>query len=124
LKVKIKKDLIEGILGYSQDMHPNEIILLLRGDHGTAIEVNEVMIPPFAIHGPTFSEFKPHMIPFDLSILGIVHSHPSGALKPSIYDLNHFYGKIMMIVAYPYHSKKDTAIFDGEGRSLPFKIIS
>ena len=63
-----------------------------------------------------------YMIPFDLSILGVVHFHPSGALKPSVYDLNHFYGKIMMIVAYPYQSVEDVAIFDREGQKVSFTV--
>jgi proteasome lid subunit RPN8/RPN11 len=123
LEIKVKNDLIEGILAYSRDMHPKEFILLLRGESEGDIEVNEVVIPPLAVHGPTFSEFKPHMIPFDLSIVGLAHSHPSGVLKPSIYDLNHFYGRIMMITAYPYRSIEDAAIFDRDGRTLPFKTV-
>jgi proteasome lid subunit RPN8/RPN11 len=98
------------------------MILLLRGKVGDEIEVDEVIVPPSAVHGQRLSSFQPYMIPFDLSILGVVHSHPSGALKPSIYDLNHFYGKIMMIVAYPYRSVEDVAIFDGKGDELPFTV--
>jgi len=122
VKLKVKNDVIEGLLAYSRDMHPKEMILLLRGKVGDDIEVDEVVIPPSAVHGQRFSLFQPHMIPFDLSILGIVHSHPSGALEPSVYDLNHFYGKIMMIVAYPYRSVEDVAIFDGKGQKISFTV--
>ena len=122
LELKVKKELMEGLLVYSRDMHPREIILLLRGKVREDTEVDEVIIPPSAIHGQGFSVFQPHMIPFDPSILGIVHSHPSGALKPSVYDLNHFYGRIMMIVAYPYQSVADIAIFNGKGQEISFTI--
>ena len=122
--ITIKRTVVDGILAYSRDMHPREMVLLLRGEHDNDFQINEVVIPPSAIHGSGFSTFQPHMLPFDLSILGIVHSHPSGALRPSTHDLNHFYGKIMMIVAYPYSSVEDIAIYDGRGRTVPFKIIS
>jgi len=124
LIVTIKRTLIDGILAYSRDTHPKEILLLLRGEHDNGFQINEFVIPPSAIHGLGFSTFQPHMIPFDLSILGVVHSHPSGGLRPSVHDLNHFYGKIMMIVAYPYSSTEDIAIYDGRGRTIPFKVIS
>jgi proteasome lid subunit RPN8/RPN11 len=121
-KLKVKNELIEGLLAYSRDMHPKEMILLLRGKVGEDVEVEEVIIPPSAVHGQCFSSFQPYMIPFDLSILGIVHSHPSGMLEPSAYDLNHFYGRIMMIVAYPYQSVEDVAIFDRKGQEVSFIV--
>jgi proteasome lid subunit RPN8/RPN11 len=124
LALKVKNELIEGLLAYSRDTHPKEMILLLRGKVENDVEVEEVIIPPSAIHGQRFSVFQPHMIPFDLSMLGVVHSHPSGVLKPSTYDLNHFYGRIMMIVAYPYQSVKDVAIFDKQGQKVPFIVTS
>jgi proteasome lid subunit RPN8/RPN11 len=124
LALKVKNELIEGLLAYSRDTHPKEMILLLRGKVENDVEVEEVIIPPSAIHGQRFSVFQPNMIPFDLSMLGVVHSHPSGVLKPSTYDLNHFYGRIMMIVAYPYQSVKDVAIFDKQGQKVPFIVTS
>jgi len=63
------------------------------------------------------------MLPIDLSIIGTAHSHPSGVLKPSITDLNKFYGRIMIIAAYPYRTEKDLAVFDGEGKRIGYKII-
>jgi len=123
LTITIKRTLIDGILAYSRDTHPKEILLLLRGAKDNGFQINEFVIPPSAIRGLGFSTFKPDRIPFDLSILGTVHSHPSGELSPSTHDLNHFYGRIMMIVAYPYSSIEDIAIYDGRGRAVPFKTI-
>ncbi len=123
MNIQVKEELIDGILMYARDFHPKEIILLLSGSTEDIIEVNEVILPPAAVRGLSFSEFQPYLLPFDLSILGLVHSHPSGALTPSIYDLNHFYGRIMMITAYPYQSIEDIAIFNAQGRTIPFKSV-
>lgn len=124
MKVRVKKELIDGILSYSRDMHPREIILLLRGKAGNDIEVNEMVMPPGAIQGLGFSGFQPHMLPFDLSIVGVVHSHPSGSSSPSVHDLNHPYGRITMIAAYPYRSVDDVTIFGKGGQMLPFEVVA
>lgn len=124
MKVRVKKELIDGILSYSRDMHPREVILLLRGKAGNDIEVNEVVMPPRAIQGLGFSGFQPHMLPFDLSIVGVVHSHPSGSSSPSVHDLNHPYGRITMIAAYPYRSVDDVTIFGKGGQMLPFEVVA
>jgi proteasome lid subunit RPN8/RPN11 len=63
------------------------------------------------------------MLPIDFSIVGTMHSHPSGALRPSTTDLNHFYGKIMIITAYPYRSEQDIIVLDGEGNNVNYEII-
>jgi proteasome lid subunit RPN8/RPN11 len=49
--------------------------------------------------------FKLHMLPIDFSIIGTVHSHPSGIPIPSKADLELFdkYGKIHIIVASPFN---------------------
>jgi proteasome lid subunit RPN8/RPN11 len=87
------------------------------------IVVNDVQIPPLATHGNNFSTFPLHMLPIDFAIIGIAHSHPSGALQPSVTDLNKFYGRIMLITAYPYQSQNDIAVFDREGNKLEFRVL-
>jgi len=122
--VYVKRSVIRSILEYASACHPKEGVLLLRGKidrKGTWIE--EVELPPLSIHGAGFSSFRADMLPIDLSIIGTAHSHPSGVLKPSITDLNKFYGRIMIIAAYPYRTEKDLAVFDGEGKRIGYKII-
>jgi proteasome lid subunit RPN8/RPN11 len=105
-------------------LHPREAILLLKGKVDKhRIMVNDAQIPPLATHGNTFSTFPLHMLPIDFSIVGVAHSHPSGALRPSVTDLNKFYGRIMVITAYPYRSEKNLAIFDREGKPLKYEVI-
>jgi len=104
--------------------HPKEGILLLKGKISRdKIVISEVVIPPLATHGKGFSAFPPHMLPIDFSIVGVAHSHPSGVLTPSVNDLNRFYGRIMVIAAFPYQSERDVAVFNSEGKTLKFEII-
>jgi hypothetical protein len=45
--------------------------LLLRGKKKKdAIKVSDLVIPPLATHGNSFSSFPFHMLPIDFSIIG------------------------------------------------------
>jgi len=123
-RIIMKRSVLESILSYARACHPREGILLLRGKtKRDVIEVNEVLLPPLSVKGKFFSAFPLYMLPIDFSIVGTAHSHPSGALSPSIRDLNSFYGKIMIIAAYPYRSENDIIIIDGEGKTLNYEIV-
>lgn len=123
-RIIMKRSVLESILSYARACHPREGILLLRGKtKRDVIEVNEVLLPPLSVKGKSFSTFPLYMLPIDFSIVGTAHSHPSGALSPSIRDLNSFYGKIMIIAAYPYRSENDIIIIDGEGKTLNYEIV-
>lgn len=123
-EVLIEQSIIDSILSYAQIVHPREGILLLRGESDKQkMLVNGVLIPPLANHGYNFSTFPLHMLPVDFSIMGTAHSHPSGILTPSIGDLNNFFGKIMVISAYPYMSEQNLAIFNREGSPIHYSII-
>jgi len=120
----LKRSVIENLLSYARGVHPTECILLLRGKVAeNEVFINDTVIPPFATHGKGFSAFPLQSLPIDFSIVGVAHSHPSGVLAPSINDLNQFYGRIMVIVAFPYHSEHDIAVFNREGKALKFKVI-
>jgi proteasome lid subunit RPN8/RPN11 len=122
--VLIKQVVIDSILSYAQHFHPREGILLLRGKADKhRVMVDDVLIPPLATHGYSFSNFPLHMLPTDFSIMGTAHSHPSGVLSPSVGDLNNFYGRIMVITAYPYQSEQNVAVFDREGAPIKYEII-
>jgi proteasome lid subunit RPN8/RPN11 len=120
----VKRSVVDSILSYAQMFHPNESILLLKGKSDKKkLVINDVQIPPLATHGNTFSSFPLSRLPIDFSVIGVAHSHPSGALRPSVVDLNKFYGKLMLITAYPYQSEQNIIILDRQGKKLSYKII-
>ena len=103
--------------------HPNEGILILKGKSKRGqIHIDGLVIPPFSYTGPTFAGFPHSFLPFDSSYVGIVHSHPSGSAKPSVTDLNNFFGLVSVIVKSPY---KNECIFawDSNGNSIPLDIV-
>lgn len=122
-KVSLKKDVRDGILSYCKMKHPNESILILRGKSKNGnIMIDALIIPPFSNSGPTFAGFPHSFLPFDLSYVGIVHSHPTGSAKPSITDLNNFFGLISLIVKSPYEDN-DIFAWDSNGKTVELTII-
>ncbi len=123
-EVLVEQSVVDSILSYAHMFHPRESILLLKGKiEKTKIVVSDVQIPPLANHGSRFSSFPLSRLPIDFSIVGVAHSHPSGTLRPSNSDLNHFYGRIMFITAYPYQSEQNIVILDHEGKQLKYVVI-
>jgi len=121
--VVISRSVVESIISYARASYPKEGILLLKGRvKKDKIEVDEVEVPPLAVHGRSFSNFPLHMLPIDFSTVGTAHSHPSGALRPSVGDLNNFYSRVMVITAYPYSSEEHIAVFDKDGKTVRYEI--
>ena len=92
-KILLEKKVLDSILSFCKMKHPNEGILILKGrSKNGEIKINGLVIPPFSETGPTFAGFPHSFLPFDMSYVGIVHSHPSGSAEPSVTDLHNFFG--------------------------------
>jgi proteasome lid subunit RPN8/RPN11 len=101
---KIQRKCLDIILEGAKSIYPNEFGGLLRVDTQEKHTITEVILLPGTISGGSQAIFKLHMLPIDFSIVGTVHSHPSGIPRPSQADLDLFdkYGKIHIIVATPF----------------------
>ena len=122
-RVLLQKSVLDSILSFCQMNHPDEGILILKGKSKNGeITVNGLVIPPFSEIGPTFAGLPHSFLPFDLSYVGIMHSHPSGSAKPSVTDLHNFFGLVSMVARSPYD---DDSIFawDSNGNSIPLSIV-
>ncbi|MFP3984636.1 MAG: Mov34/MPN/PAD-1 family protein [Candidatus Bathyarchaeia archaeon] len=119
----ISRELLEAILENALSVYPRETILLLRGKVKKGrIEITDFVMPPMATHGKGFSSFPMYMLPMDFSLVGSVHSHPSGTAKPSVEDLNHSFGKIMMIVTYPFGGRENVAVYKRSGEEVALRL--
>lgn len=121
--VLLPREILDAIYAGAKQLYPRESFLMLRGKKrkGT-ICVTDLLLAPFAVHGRGFANFNPYMLPGDVSLVGTVHSHPSGNISPSHVDLNHFFGRILMIVGYPFEGEKCIAVYDSNGEKLPLQI--
>ena len=102
---KITKECLDLILEGAKSIYPKEFGGLLRVDTTSKHTIIEVILLPGTISGGSQALFKLHMLPIDFSIIGTVHSHPSGIPLPSRADLTLFdkFGKIHIIVATPFN---------------------
>lgn len=123
MRVEVSREVLDSIITYALTLHPREGVLLLRGrvERGV-IKVEDLLIPPFATRGRGFSAIPLFYLPIDFSIVGTVHSHPSGNLNPSAEDLNNAYGRIVMIIAYPYRGLENLAAYSKDGKRLPVSL--
>jgi len=64
------------------------------------------------------------MLPMDFSVVGTVHSHPSGNIQPSYVDLNHMVGRILMIVGYPFVDERNVAVYGSDGEKLALNVVA
>ena len=120
---KIKQDCLDIILESAKSIYPREFGGLLRVDSKFKHTIIEVILLPGTISGGSQAIFQLHMLPIDFSIIGTVHSHPSGFPNPSNADLTLFdkYGRIHIIVASPF-DEYSWKSYDYSGKEIDIKI--
>jgi proteasome lid subunit RPN8/RPN11 len=123
LVVSMSGELLDAIFEGAKRLYPKETFLLLRGKkRKDEIRVSDLVVPPLAVYGYGFAHLPFHMLPVDFSVVGTVHSHPSGNINPSNVDINHFFGRVLMIVGFPFAGSQNVAIYDSKGEKLPFQV--
>ena len=121
--VSMSAELLDSIFEGAKRLYPKETFLLLRGKKSKdAIHVSDLVVPPLAVYGRGFANLPFHMLPMDFSVVGTVHSHPSGNINPSSVDLNHFFGRVLMIVGFPFVNVQNVAVYNSKGERVPFKV--
>ncbi len=120
----LTRQLVESILSFSKEKHPDEMLLLLRGKKkGNDILLYQAVFPQFAYSNWHSATYNPLHLPIDFTILATAHSHPSGVKLPSQVDLLHPYGKFMLISGFPYENADDIAAFDARGNIVQWGIV-
>ena len=109
------------ILAASKDAYPNEFGAFLRAERGV---ITELLLIPGTVGGKRHAIFQFHQAPFDPSVVGTVHSHPSGAFHPSDEDRLLFgkFGGLHIIAGRPY-DESTWAAWDNQGRQIPLEVV-
>jgi len=117
----IRKKTLRMILEASKSSYPEEFGAILRAEKGV---INELMLLPGTISGERSALFKLHMLPIDFTVVGTVHSHPSGGCYPSGADLDLFrsFGFVHIITCYPY-DRDSWAAFDALGEPRELRVV-
>ena len=119
----IERKCLETIKQASKDLHPREFLALLSTGRKKDV-ISELVLLPQMVYGKRHATFNIYMAPFDRSIVGTVHSHPSGNASPSEGDLLTFqkHGRIHIIIAYPYEDDTWRA-YDYTGKEIYLEIV-
>jgi proteasome lid subunit RPN8/RPN11 len=121
--VHIPSNILDAIYAGAKELYPRESFLMLRGKKSKGIiHITDLVLAPFAVHGEGFAHFNPYMFAGDYSLVGTVHSHPSGNISPSDTDLNYFFGRVLMIVGFPFQGKHCIAAYNSEGLKVPIEV--
>jgi len=117
----IKKRVLKMILEASKSSYPEEFGAFLRAEKGV---IKELILLPGTVSGERHAIFRMHMLPIDFTIVGTVHSHPSGACYPSDADLQLFskYGWLHIIVCAPY-DRNSWAAFNIRGEPIELLVV-
>jgi len=123
IAVVMSREVLDSIFISSKELYPRETVLLLRGKKKKdTVYITDLLVPPLATYGYGFANLPFHMLPMDFSIMGMVHSHPSGNKTPSDVDANNFYWRIMMIAGFPYETEQDIVAYNCNGEKIQIKI--
>jgi len=121
---------LDLVLGAAADSHPNEYMGLLRGERASevgldreGVVITEVLVVPATETNPVSATVKTSLVPNDFDVVGSVHSHPNGVLRPSDTDLATFSrGRVHIIVGAPYR-ERDWRAFDREGHRRDLRVL-
>jgi proteasome lid subunit RPN8/RPN11 len=117
----ITRRALSSALASARSSYPNEFGGVLRADPPGVI--SELLLLPGTTAGRRHANFHLYMLPADLTVVGTIHSHPSGALHPSDADIRLFrnWGRRHIIVGAPYGPGSWRA-YDGNGEEVRLEV--
>lgn len=117
----IRRKTLRMILEASKDTYPKEFAAILRAEEGV---IEELLLLPGTISGDVHAIFQLHMLPIDFSVVGTIHSHPSGNYQPSDADRQLFshFGRVHIITGYPY-TERTWRAYDHYGEPRAMDIV-
>lgn len=118
----ISRQVLDSALAGARSSYPNEFGGVLRAEPPGVI--GELLLLPGTTAGRRHANFQLYMLPADLTVVGTVHSHPSGALHPSEADLRLFrnWGRRHLILGAPYGPGSWRA-YDGNGQETSLEVV-
>ncbi len=117
----IRRRTLKMILEAGRSSMPNEFGAILRAEGDV---IDQLWLIPGTESGESAALFRLHMLPVDFSIVGTVHSHPSGGCWPSGADVELFrrFGYVHLIVCEPF-GPDNWACYDGNGEERPLEVV-
>ena len=117
----IRRSVLELIMAAARENYPNEWSGQLRAKEGV---IHEITMLPGTLQGRDNALVNLWMMPVDFTVVGSVHSHPSGNFSPSDADREFFqkFGTIHIIAGRPYNLRTWQA-YDWNGEPIDLAIV-
>ena len=117
----IRRRTLQMILEAGRSSYPNEFGAILKAEEGV---INQLWLLPGTESGESAALFRLHMLPIDFSVVGTVHTHPSGGCRPSGADIELFsrFGYVHVIACEPF-GPGSWACYDGNGERRDLEVI-
>jgi proteasome lid subunit RPN8/RPN11 len=117
---KIKKNVFLDIMDAAKNNYPNEFASLLGGNKEKQL-INEFVVPPF-ISDNFSASLNLYALPIDNSIIGSIHSHPTGKCLASIADLSLFSKYLVNIIVYWPFNQTNFVAYNSKGKRIDVLI--
>ena len=120
----IARDLLRALLDSAREVDEGaggrEFVAVLRENDGV---IREFLFLPFT-STPGSASLRYDLMPLDPHVAGSVHSHPTGALRPSEADLRFFPapGRYPIIIGAPF-SETSWRCFTSDGRPYDLEVV-
>ncbi|MBM4237791.1 MAG: hypothetical protein FJ151_04825 [Euryarchaeota archaeon] len=117
----IDREVLDTINEASRSSFPMEFLATLRAEKGV---ITEILLLPGTISREYSGEFRLHMLPIDLSVVGTVHSHPSFSNEPSEADVALFgrFGSTHIITCAPFDMGSWKA-YNFKGEEVELEVV-
>jgi len=119
---KIKKNVLDSILAFSKSFYPNEFSALLFCDLDTHV-IKDIYFLPGTCSNDHSAYLRLDLAPISLSLVGSIHSHPTGKGKPSLADLNFFSSKDINIITYFPFCLDCYECYNSKGEKISLEIV-
>ena len=115
---KIKRSLIEDLFESAKNYYPDEFMCFLSGNKKEQIIEEFVFLPNTS--GRNYASIYDSVIPIDATMIGSVHSHPSGRAMPSDADKKFFRRYLINIIISIRENKIN--FFDKDGKEIQVQV--
>lgn len=119
-KWKIYFDVLESMMEFSKSFYPNEFSAMLYAKEQI---IQDIYIIPKTESNRNNAVIRLDLVPMSLSIIGSVHSHPSGFGLPSRADLNFFQRKYVNIITYYPYCLDCFKAYNSLGKEIKLDVI-
>ena len=118
---KIKKSVLINASTAATNYLPDEFMCFLGGNKKEQLIEELVFLP--TENSPYSASINEYTIPFDDTIIGTLHSHPTGTRTPSQADKRFFRKYELNIIMGPPYSAENCAFYSSKGELIQISII-